>query len=294
MKAKIITPVVTIFNDDNTLDYEGNREVINYLINNGVDGIVPLGSSGEFINLSFSEKKEFIKFYADEVNGRVEIIPGTSSLNFDETVELSNYAISLGVKGVLILPPFYYGISQDEAFHYYDKLAEKINGNIYIYNFKDRTGFDMSAETTLRLAKKHKNIKGMKDSTNNLAHTKSIIYGVTKEVPDFEVYSGFDDHFLPNVMAGGAGCIAAISNIKPKLWSEWVDSYNNKSFSKMIEINRKIDSLMYLYSVQSNFMLIFKKIMKSEGLNITENTNFPFENIDNDIVNTIINEVKEI
>lgn len=281
MKAKIITPTVTIFDDKGNIDIEGNKLLIKHLIDKGVDGAVPLGSSGEFTAISLDEKKKLIKLYVDESKGRLDLIPGTNSLNFDECVDLSNYAISLGVKGVLILPPFYYGISQEEAFHYFDVLAQRVKGDIYIYNFPARTGFDMSADTTFSLAKKHKNIKGMKDSTANLTHTKEVILKVKDLRDDFEVYSGYDDHFVPNVIAGGNGCIAAISNFEPKLWSDWVAAINDRSFHDVKAIGNIIDRLMPLYSVEMNFSHIFKKFLIDDGLNISEYTIFPFENLDN-------------
>lgn len=281
MKAKIITPTVTIFDDKENIDIEGNKLLIKHLIDKGVDGAVPLGSSGEFTAISLDEKKKLIKLYVDESKGRLDLIPGTNSLNFDECVDLSNYAISLGVKGVLILPPFYYGISQEEAFHYFDVLAQRVKGDIYIYNFPARTGFDMSADTTFSLAKKHKNIKGMKDSTANLSHTKEVILKVKDLRDDFEVYSGYDDHFVPNVIAGGNGCIAAISNFEPKLWSDWVAAINDGSFHDVKAIGNIIDRLMPLYSVEMNFSHIFKKFLIDDGLNISEYTIFPFEDLDN-------------
>lgn len=281
MKAKIITPTVTIFDDKGNIDIEGNKLLIKHLIDNGVDGAVPLGSSGEFTAISLDEKKKLIKLYVDESKGRLDLIPGTNSLNFDECVDLSNYAISLGVKGVLILPPFYYGISQAEVFHYFDVLAQRVKGDIYIYNFPARTGFDMSADTTFSLAKKHKNIKGMKDSTANLSHTKEVILKVKDLRDDFEVYSGYDDHFVPNVIAGGNGCIAAISNFEPKLWSDWVAAINEGSFHDVKAIGNIIDRLMPLYSVEMNFSHIFKKFLIDDGLNISEYTIFPFEDLDN-------------
>ncbi len=282
MKATIYTPTVTIFNDLGEFDFEGNRKVIEYLIEGGVDGLVPLGSTGEFTTLSLSEKKEFIKFYVETVNERVQVLPGTGCMDYDKTVELSNYALSLGVKGVLIIPPYYYALSQDEGFKYYDKIAENVNGDVYIYNFKARTGFDISPETVLKLAKKNKNIKGMKDSTADIAHTRKVLLKVLPERPDFEMYSGFDDQFIPNVIAGGRGCISAISNIYPKLWSEWVQAVNNNKFDTIQTIGNKIDKLMELYDVQSNFSLLFKKLMVEEGVEINTNTLFPFENIKND------------
>ena len=280
MKAKIITPIVTIFDKDGNIDLEGNKLLVKYLIDNGVDGAVPLGSSGEFTAISLQDKKDLIKLYVDESKGKLELIPGTNSLDIDECIELSNYAISLGVKGVLILPPFYYGISQEEVFHYFDVLAQKINGDIYIYNFPARTGFDMSATTTYELAKKHKNIKGMKDSTGNLTHTKEVILKVKDLRSDFEVYSGYDDHFVPNIIAGGNGCIAALSNFEPRLWSDWVLAINEGNYEKVRSIGNIIDRLMPLYSVEMNFSHIFKKFLIDDGLNICDYTIFPFEELD--------------
>ena len=294
MRATIYTPTVTIFNDLGEFDFEGNRKVIEYLIEGGVDGLVPLGSTGEFTTLSLSEKKEFIKFYVETVNERVQVLPGTGCMDYDKTVELSNYALSLGVKGVLIIPPYYYALSQDEGFKYYDKIAENVNGDVYIYNFKARTGFDISPETVLKLAKKNKNIKGMKDSTADIAHTRKVLLKVLPERPDFEIYSGFDDQFIPNVIAGGRGCISAISNIYPELWSEWVQAVNNNKFDTIQAIGNKIDKLMGLYDIQSNFSLLFKKLMVEEGVEINTNTLFPFETIENDNYEKALMIVKEI
>lgn len=280
MKAKILTPVVTIFNEDNSIDYDGNEIVIEYLIENGVDGIVPLGSTGEFPDMSYEDRKEFLEFYLSKVDKRVEIIAGTSSLNYEETVNLSNYAIELGAKGVLVIPPYYFGMSQDEGYRYYNKLAKDVKGNIYIYNFEARSGFDMSKETLVKLLKENKNIVGMKDSTASFAHTKECIMAAKEVNEDFEMYSGFDDHFISNVICGGAGCIAALSNIVPSMWSEWVEATNKKDVDKVIEISDKINILMDLYGYKSNFAILFKKLMKEQGVNINEHSLFPFDQID--------------
>lgn len=282
MSYKILTPTVTIFNDDNTIDYDGNKKVIEFLIENGVDGLVPLGSTGEFPEISYEDRKEFLRFYLEQADGKVEVLPGTSSMVYEEVVELSNYVFEKGADGVLILPPYYFGISQEEVFSYYDRLASDIDGNIYVYNFLARTGFDIAPETLAELAKKHKNIKGMKDSTTSIAHTKNCIYAVAEHRDDFEVYSGFDDHFIPNIMAGGTGCISALSNILPDLWSEWVKETKAGNFDKIIEIQRKIDDLMKLYAVDSNFSLLFKKLMNERGLDLNTTTLFPFDQLEDE------------
>jgi len=282
MKCKILTPAITVFNEDGSIDYEGNRKVIDFLIDNGVDGIIPLGSSGEFPDISYEDRKEFLELYIKEVNKRVEIIAGTSSMNYDEVVELSNFAIECGANGVMIIPPYYFAISQDQAFRYYDRLANDISGDIYIYNYPARSGFDVEPQTLAKLAKKHKNIKGMKDSTTSIEHTKSCIYAVKEHRNDFEVYSGFDNHFVPNVMAGGSGCIAAISNILPELWAEWIKVTREGNLDEITRIQVEIDDLMQLYGIDSNFSLLYKKLMKERGLDIESTTLFPFDLIDDE------------
>lgn len=110
MRSKIVTPTLTIFNEDYRINEEGNKKLINYLIENGVDGLAPLGSAGEFPFISFEEKKKLIDIYANEVKERVQLIVGTSSMDFNETVELSNYAYEKGADGVLVIPPYYFGM----------------------------------------------------------------------------------------------------------------------------------------------------------------------------------------
>lgn len=282
MESNIYTPTVTIFDDLGKIDIEGNKKVVEYLIEHGVNGLVPLGSTGEFTSIDMESKKELIELYVNTAKERVEIIPGTNGSTIEETIELANYACSLGVKGVLILPPYYYAISQKEAYNFYKKIAESVKGDIYIYNFVARTGFDISADTICKLASNFKNIKGLKDSTTSVSHTKDIIYKVLKVRPDFEVFSGFDDHFIANISAGGKGCIAALSNFEPELWSQWILAVKHNDFKEIVRIQKVIDGLMELYNIESNFSLLFKMLMKENGLDINTTTIFPFNEIENE------------
>lgn len=279
MKAQIITPALTIFKDDNSIDYDGNRKLIKHLVENGVDGIVPLGSTGEFTTLTFEQKKEFISFYLSEVNGAVKVLPGTGCIDYKETIELSNFALEKGAEGVLIIGQYYYGMTQEDIFHYYDYLAERINGNIYLYNFPARTSTDFEAETVLRLLKKHKNIVGMKESVSEFAHTREILALIQKDFPDFKMFSGFDDQFLDNIDFGGSGSIGAISNLLPQLWRSWVEARNSNNNEKIAAIKKKINSLMRLYQIECNCSGLFKHILKARGLDINTKTLFPFEDV---------------
>lgn len=107
--AKIITPVITILDKNEKPDYEGNKKVIDFLINGGVDGILVLGSAGEFPNLTVEEKIEFFKFYAEYVNGRVKLFAGTGCVNYADTLRLSQAALDLGYTP-MVIGPYYFGL----------------------------------------------------------------------------------------------------------------------------------------------------------------------------------------
>lgn len=279
MQAEILTPALTIFDDDGSIDYKGNQKLIRHLIDNKVNGIVPLGSTGEFTTLSFEEKKSFLDFYLSEVSGSIKVLPGTGCSDYKQTIELSNFALKKGAEGVLIIGQYYYEMTQEDIFHYYDYLASHIDGNIYLYNFPARTDADFIPETVLRLLQSHKNIVGIKESVSSFSHTRNIMQLTKKEFPDFEVYSGFDDQFLDNVDFGGKGSIGAISNILPELWSKWVASKNNGDYEQITAIKQKIHSLMRLYQIESNCSGLFKEILKARGLEINTTTLFPFERV---------------
>lgn len=149
--CKIVTPVVTVFDENEKPDYEGNKKVIDFLIEGGVDGILVLGSSGEFTGLTKQEKHDFFKFYADYTAGRTKLYAGTGSLNFEDTVALSNEVNEMGYEGAMVIGPCYYALDQEKIFVYYDTLAKSIKGNLYIYNFPARSGHSIAPETLKKL-----------------------------------------------------------------------------------------------------------------------------------------------
>lgn len=278
---KIITPVVTIFDEDEKPDYEANKKVIDFLIEGGVDGILVLGSTGEFTGLTKEEKKDFFKFYAEYTNNRVELYAGTGSMNFNDTLELSNDTHDMGYAASMVIGPYYYGLDQEKLFIFYDKLAKSIKGELYIYNFPARTGHSISPDTVKKLLENNKNIIGIKDSVSEPNHTNLIC--LKAEAHKFTAYSGFDDQFLYNISSGGNGCIGGLSNIVPEIWRELVKSANNKDFNKSLRMSYLIHKLMPLYDMDSNFSLLFKKLMVYRGVDISPKAIFPFNQINDEV-----------
>ena len=280
MKANYITPAVTVFSEDGSIHFEEQGKVYEHLIAGGVDGILILGSIGEFFALSMEQKKELIRFAVKTIDHRVRLIAGTTSMIFDEILELSEYADQEGVDGVMVLPPYYFPISEAGMVTYFGKIAESLpQTKLYLYNFPDRTGCDITPDVTVELVKKYENIKGYKDTQAGMDHTRELIRRVKAIRPDFEIYSGFDDNFAHNILAGGDGCIAGLSNVFPRLTSGWAEAFRKEDLKRVQEIQERIDALMQIYQVGKPFVPYIKAAMQEEGILTTPKASFPFPEV---------------
>lgn len=265
-KAEFLTPAVTAFDAEGNIDVRANQAIYDFLLTGGIDGIVILGSTGEFFSMSVQQKKELIDLAISYIKNRTKVYVGTASMNMEETIELSNYAMERGADGVMIISPYYFTLSDESVEYYYDQVAKAIDGDIYLYNFPARTGHDLSPEVTLNLLRKHKNIKGYKDTVPDFEHTRKLIQTVRKEFPDFKIYSGFDEFFAHNVLSGGDGCIGGLSNIYPDVFANWVEAINRKDIEKVAQIQRVVDQISNLYDFGTPFVPILKQAMKLRGV----------------------------
>lgn len=275
-KANFLTPVVTAFDKNGNLDIQGNKNVWDHLIKGGVDGLVIMGSTGEFFSMTTEQKKELIKLVVEHVNKRTKVYIGTSCMTVEDTVELSNFAIETGADAVMIISPYYFALSNESVEFFYDKVAEAVKGDIYLYNFPDRTGHDLTPEVTLNLLRKHKNIVGFKDTVSEMGHTRKLMTTVLKEFPDFIVLSGFDENFVHNILCGGSGCIGGLSNLCPELFADWVKAINAKNMDEVARIQKIVDKLMALYPIGTPFIPIMKKAMILHGVEMKEYCTKPF------------------
>ncbi len=279
--CEIIVPVVTVFDKNEKPDFEENKKVIDFLVEGGVDGILVLGSTGEFTVLDYEDKLKFAKDYYDYTNGRVDLYFGSNCPSFEDTVKLSNEAIKIGYKGVMVIGPYYFGTDDEKMFIYYNELAKKVDGDIYIYNFPARSGYSISGETYAKLVKENNNIVGLKDSVMDPLHTNRLLRST--EDKKTKVYSGFDDQFLYNLSTGGAGCIGALSNLVPDLWSDLIKATKEKNFDKVCKLSTLIHKLMPLYDLDSNFSHLFKRLMAVRGVDISSKSIFPYNQLSEEV-----------
>ncbi len=270
MNAKFITPVVTAFDKDLNLDLRANRNIWDFVIRGGVDGILILGSTGEFFAMPMEQKKEFIAKASEHIRGRVPLIVGTGSTRLEDTIELSSYAAAHGADGVIIVPPYYFSLPDAGIEDYFDCVAQAVDTSIYLYNFPERVGYDVRPEVMLRIARKNRNVIGCKDTVTDFAHTRELIKQILPEAPYFEVLSGYDDYFGHNVLSGGSGAIGGLSNVAPEVSTGWVKAFRENNPEGMAYYQKQMDILAGLFQFGVPFVPLIKKAMILRGIEMEE------------------------
>ncbi|MEJ6952213.1 dihydrodipicolinate synthase family protein [Natronospora cellulosivora (SeqCode)] len=264
----IITPSITVFNEKKEINYKANQEHIEYLIDAGVNGILFLGSIGEFFAMEEEEKKEFISFVVKTVRNRVPVLIGTGGTVVEEVIALSQYSAKEGADAVAIITPYFFQFNDEILYDYYKELAVNVDIDIFLYNFPARSGVNMDPQLIHRLGKDFANIVGIKDTMDTISHTREIITKAKEELDNFAVLSGFDEYFLPNLMAGGDGLIGGLSNVVPSLFAELYQAYHANDFKTIAKLSNKISILMDIYKVSDPFFPAIKQAVAVMGRNI--------------------------
>jgi 4-hydroxy-tetrahydrodipicolinate synthase len=215
------TALVTPFTSDGAVDEKRLRELMEYQIAGGVRVLVPCGTTGESVTMSDDENRFVIRTTVELSRGRAKVIAGTGSNSTSVTIERSKAARELGVDGVLTVAPYYNKPTQEGLYAHFRAIAEAVSGlPVVIYNVPGRTSSNISADTTLRLARDCDNIVAVKEASGNLSQIMEIL----RSRPEgFRVISGDDALTLPMIALGADGLISVASNEAPKLMSELND-----------------------------------------------------------------------
>ena len=245
MGVALITP----FKEDESVDYEALGRLVDYLLQNGADYLVVLGTTAETPTLTEEEKRQIKKVVIERVNGRVPILLGISS-NCTQTVlnTLKNEDFT-GVDAVLVAVPYYNKPSQEGIYQHYKAIAEATKLPVVLYNVPGRTGVNMTAETTLRLARDFKNIVAIKEASGNISQMDDII----KNKPEnFDVISGDDGITFPLITLGAVGVISVIGNAFPREFSRMTRLALAGDYSNALTIHHKFTELFKLLFVDGN------------------------------------------
>ena len=230
----VITPFI-----DKKVDFKSLEKIVNYLIENGSNGLVPCGTTGESPTLSHEEHKKIIEETIKICDQRVPIIAGTGSNNTKEAIDYTKHAESIGAHAALVVTPYYNKPSQEGLYAHFKTIADSVKIPIIIYNIPGRSVIDMSIDTMLDLSKID-NIIGVKDATNDLFRPLLTAANMKN---DFCYLSGEDGTALAFLAQGGHGCISVTANIAPKLCSEMQLAWRNNDLQQAQKINLKLAKL---------------------------------------------------
>ncbi len=233
LKGSIVA-LITPFKDNN-LDSDTYIKLIDYHLNNGTNGLVPGGTTGESPTLSHNEHKKIIELAVRESNGKIPVISGTGSNSTDEAIELSKFAEKAGSDALLIVTPYYNKPTQEGLYQHYKKINDNVGIPIIIYNIPSRSVIDMTVETMTRLYEL-KNIVGVKDATGDLNRVDQQLKSMGK---DFIQLTGNDDNAFEFNKRGGVGAIGVTANVAAKLSSDF-----QKACRENIDKAKDIDELL--------------------------------------------------
>jgi len=244
----VLTAMVTPFKPDGSMDYQRAAEIANYLADNGSDGLVVHGTTGESPTLTHEEEYELYRVVKKAVGGRVKLIAGTGSNSTATSIRSTKEAEKIGVDGIMIVVPYYNKPSQEGMYQHYRAVAESTKLPIIIYNIQGRTGVNMTADTVSRLAK-IKNIVGIKEASGILDQTSEIRQKTPK---DFVIYSGDDDKTLEIMKRGGCGVISVASHIVGKEIKKMCEAFHAGKVDEAERINARLSPLFKVLFVTSN------------------------------------------
>lgn len=255
----IITPFLR--DQDAGLDESGLRRNIEFLVSQGIHGIVPCGSTGESATLSFEEHEKVIEITIDEVNGKIPVLAGTGSNNTAEAVRLTRAAKDAGADGVLVISPYYNKPNRSGLIKHYTKLAD-LDIPVVMYNVPGRTGQNMEPELVAELAR-HENIAGIKEASGNISQISQVIEMTMDE--DFLVISGDDNMTLPILALGGSGVISVAANVEPARMVAMFDSFCNGDLETALDLHYELSPLFRGMFIDTNPIPV-KKAVELRGM----------------------------
>lgn len=249
----IIAVTVTPFKEDGSIDYDAAAKQVEWLIDSGVHGLLPLGATGEFASLSLAERKEYAEFFMKKVNGRVPVMIGAVSSNVAETIEIAKHAASLNAASVMILPPPGLHPEQEEIYGLYKYVSENVTLPVAIYNNPGSSGVDIAPETMARIAELP-HMEYMKESTGDI---KRLTRMVDEHGEKVTILCGCENLAYESFVMGAKGWICVCANIAPKLCVELYSSVVEKNdlaggrkvYRKMLPFLRLLEDTGELWQI---------------------------------------------
>jgi len=259
----VIPAIITPFLRNSTLDLDldGLRSNIEFLLENGVHGIVPCGSTGESATLTFEEHEKVIEVAIEVAGGKVPVIAGTGSNNTAEAIRLTKAAKDMGADGVLVISPYYNKPNRSGLVKHYTALADQ-DIPVIMYNVPGRTGQNLPPDLVAELAR-HPDIVGIKEASGDIGQVSRVIEATLDE--DFVVISGDDNITLPVLALGGAGVISVAANVEPARMVAMFESFCEGDLEEALDMHYALSPLFRAMFIDTNPIPV-KKAVELRGM----------------------------
>ncbi|ROR23440.1 4-hydroxy-tetrahydrodipicolinate synthase [Mobilisporobacter senegalensis] len=261
----VIPPIITPFTSEGKVNEAVLRELVNLYIENGVHGLFPLGTTGEFYSFNEDEMKKILSVVVEETAGRVPVYAGANHITTRGVIEYLKLAKEAKVDAVSVLTPMFISQSQDELYHYYKSIAESTDLPVIIYNNKPKTNVTVEPETVARLSEID-NIVGIKDSTGDMTNTEEYIR-LTRNNENFGVLVGRDTLIYAGLSYGAVGAIASCANVAPKLVVSIYDRFMAGDLKGALDAQFELAPLRILCNM-GTFPAVIKEGLVMQGIDV--------------------------
>ncbi|WP_195989413.1 4-hydroxy-tetrahydrodipicolinate synthase [Clostridium sp. D53t1_180928_C8] len=278
--------IITPFNE-NGIDYEKLRELLEWHIKESTDAIIICGTTGEATTMTEQEKKDAIKFTVDVVNKRIPVIAGTGGNNTKTSIEMSLYAENVGVDGLLIITPYYNKTNAEGLIMHFKAINDAVKTPIILYNVPSRTNMNITPQTLLKLTKLN-NVVAIKEASGDMSQVAKMKALCGDKI---DIYSGNDDQIVPILSLGGIGVISVAANIIPKTVHDMCESYLNGDCFKATKLQLDYLELMNNLFIETNPIPV-KTAMNVMGMNVGE-LRLPLYKMNDKNKETLVNTLKK-
>jgi len=261
----VYVAMMTPFREDGSVNGEEVRRMVSFLVGKGVDGIFPLSSVGEYIHLSFEEKALLMETVHEEAKGKVAVTPGATGTNPRQSIALARKAEEIGCEAVVISPPYYYPISQENLEHHIEMVADAVDIPIILYNIP-LFSTPISYDVVKRLARRE-NIVGMKDSSGSMVDFLHYMDKIRLIGEDLAILVGREEIFFPALMVGASGCLSATCGIVPEIMVRIYIAWKENDYERARHLQFSILLLVRaMFSVP--FPIGFKTALQIRGFDM--------------------------
>ncbi len=278
--------IITPFNE-NGIDYEKLRELLEWHIKESTDAIIICGTTGEATTMTEQEKKDAIKFTVDVVNKRIPVIAGTGGNNTKTSIEMSLYAENVGVDGLLVITPYYNKTNAEGLIMHFKAINDAVKTPIILYNVPSRTNMNITPQTLLKLTELN-NVVAIKEASGDMSQVAKMKALCGDKI---DIYSGNDDQIIPVLSLGGIGVISVAYNIIPKTVHDMFESYLNGDCFKATKLQLDYLELMNDLFIETNPIPV-KTAMNVMGMNVGE-LRLPLYKMNDKNKETLVNTLKK-